>query len=282
MEPSQLRTDYRDRIDRVLIHIRDHLDGDLNLDELSDVACLSRFHWHRIYREMIGETVWQTVHRLRLGRAARELVETATPITDIATRAGYTSGRAFSRAFGESYGLSPLHYRANGGCSNMADTTDNMEGSMYEVRLETRNSARIAGFIHRGSYRDINATFGRLTAELTTNGPVPHHAMAAVYFDDPDVVAEDQLISLAGVVLDDGVAVPNGMEHRDLPGGRYAVLVHRGPYSELHKAYSFLFGTWLKDCGETLRPVPAVEIYLNTPVSALPKDLVTEILLAIE
>lgn len=282
MKHTAAKADYRDRIDRVLVHIRDHLDDDLDLDELADIACLSRFHWHRVYRELIGETVWQTVHRLRLSRASLQLTESDAPISEIAIRAGYSGRQAFARAFGESYGVSPLRYRAQGGHQLHIDPGSEKGGEMYEIRFETRPGLRIAGFVHTGPYRDINVTFGKLTAELSTNGPVAHEAMAAVYLDDPDLVAENQLQSLAGVVLSEGVPVPSAMEHVDLPGGRYAILVHKGPYSELQKAYSYLFGTWLKESGETLRPVPAAEIYLNTPVTAAPKDLVTEILLAIE
>lgn len=282
MKHNAAKTDYRDRIDRVLIHIRDHLDDELDLDELAEIACLSRFHWHRVYRELIGETVWQTVHRLRLSRASLHLIESDAPISEIAVRAGYSGRQAFARAFGESYGASPLQYRAQGGhriCENFKHESG---GNMYEVRIEVRQPVRIAGFVHTGSYREINVTFGKLTAELSTNGPVDHVAMAAVYHDDPDLVADAQLQSLAGVVLSDGVPIPTAMTHVDLPGGRYAILVHKGPYSELQNAYSFLFGSWLKESGETLRPVPAAEIYLNSPVTVAPKDLVTEILLAIE
>jgi len=282
MEHNAAKTDYRDRIDRVLVHIRDHLDDDLDLDELADIACLSRFHWHRVYRELIGETVWQTVHRLRLARASLQLIESDAAISEIAVRAGYSSRQAFARAFGESYGVSPLRYRALGGYQLHSGANAEEVGNMYEIRLEHRDPCRIAGFVHTGPYREINVTFGKLTAELSTIGPVAHKTMAAVYFDDIDLVDDDRLQSLAGVVLREGVPVPDGMEHVVLPGGRYAVLIHKGPYSELQRAYSYLFGTWLKECGETLRPVPVAESYLNTPVMVSPKDLVTEILLAIE
>ena len=69
----QARQTYLDRIERVRAHIRADLDAPLDLDALAEVACMSRFHWHRIYQAMSGETTAQTVRRLRLARAAEDL-----------------------------------------------------------------------------------------------------------------------------------------------------------------------------------------------------------------
>ena len=57
---------YEKRLLRVLDHIHDNPAGDLSLDALADVAALSRFHWHRIFRAMTGETAHQTVKRMRM------------------------------------------------------------------------------------------------------------------------------------------------------------------------------------------------------------------------
>lgn len=65
---------YENRIRRVLTHSHDHPDGDLSLDALADVAAMSRFHWHRLYHGMTGETCAQTVRRVRLHRGACWLV----------------------------------------------------------------------------------------------------------------------------------------------------------------------------------------------------------------
>ncbi|MGE0724457.1 MAG: AraC family transcriptional regulator, partial [Alphaproteobacteria bacterium] len=48
---------YDKRIARVLAYIADHLDDRLDLDTLADVAAFSAFHFHRVYRSILGETV---------------------------------------------------------------------------------------------------------------------------------------------------------------------------------------------------------------------------------
>lgn len=50
------------------MHIQSHLDGDLELATLARVACLAPYHFHRVFRSLVGETTAQYVRRLRLER----------------------------------------------------------------------------------------------------------------------------------------------------------------------------------------------------------------------
>jgi AraC family transcriptional regulator len=70
MNETAKRARYETRLALVLDHIYDHLDEPLDIARLAEIACLSLYHWHRIYQAMYGETVATTVRRLRLHRAA--------------------------------------------------------------------------------------------------------------------------------------------------------------------------------------------------------------------
>jgi AraC family transcriptional regulator len=74
----------------VLVHIQQHLDEPLRLDELAAIACFSSFHFHRIFRGMVGESVKEYIRRLRLERAASQLRVGKEPVTQIALDAGYS------------------------------------------------------------------------------------------------------------------------------------------------------------------------------------------------
>ena len=89
MTKRSTREDYANRIGRALAHIHANLDAPLDTERLAEIACFSPFHWHRIYQGMTGETVGQTVRRVRLHRAATALVESDRPIAAIAREAGY-------------------------------------------------------------------------------------------------------------------------------------------------------------------------------------------------
>jgi len=91
---------HRDRVNRVLDYIGEHLDGELSLARLSEVGCFSPFHFHRIFQAVTGETLNSHVRRVRLERAA--LLMKTSPrkrITDVAIEAGFAGTAEFSRAF---------------------------------------------------------------------------------------------------------------------------------------------------------------------------------------
>ena len=91
------RQSYEERVGRVVAYVFDHLDDELDLNRLAEVACLSPYHWHRVYCAMRGETIATTVKRLRLDRAATYLVQTAMPIDEIARKSGYANLQSFTR-----------------------------------------------------------------------------------------------------------------------------------------------------------------------------------------
>src|SRR5499427_935096 len=103
--------DYQRRILGVLVHIQNHLDSPLPLDELAEVAHFSPFHFHRIFRGMLGESVKEHVRRLRLERAAHRLRFTGQPVTEIAFDAGYETHESFTRAFAAMFGEPPTEFR---------------------------------------------------------------------------------------------------------------------------------------------------------------------------
>ena len=91
---------YTRRINTVISHVRQNLDGDLSLDTLSRVGCFSKFHFHRVFKSITEETVNDMVVRMRLERAANLLrMVPRLSITAAAFEAGFSSPSVFSRAF---------------------------------------------------------------------------------------------------------------------------------------------------------------------------------------
>jgi AraC family transcriptional regulator len=61
---------YKERILRVLVFIQQNLGNELSLDELAKTAHFSAYHFHRIFRGIVGESLKEHIRRLRLERAA--------------------------------------------------------------------------------------------------------------------------------------------------------------------------------------------------------------------
>jgi AraC family transcriptional regulator len=89
----------------------------LTLDEAADgnalagLACMSRYHFQRLFRRVMGETPGAFRRRLLLERAAHALATTSVDVTSIAFDAGYDSLEGFSRAFRRAYSLAPTRFR---------------------------------------------------------------------------------------------------------------------------------------------------------------------------
>src|SRR5262245_15807127 len=164
-ERTTTRSDYAERLERVFMWLADHLDDTLDLTRLADVACLSPYHFHRVYRAMQGETAADTVRRLRLHRAAVDLITGELPVARIARRAGYGSQEAFTRAFKAAYGVPPARYRASFVPSQTANgQEDVMDTTTYEASIRHTSPIRVAALAHQGPYMNIGSTFERLLA----------------------------------------------------------------------------------------------------------------------
>ena len=100
--------EHLDRFFRIiLLMLEDGSDGTV----LADSACLSRFHFQRLFRRLLHETPGALRRRLLLERAAWHLLHTDISVTEIAFDSGYATLEAFSRAFLKAYALSPSRYR---------------------------------------------------------------------------------------------------------------------------------------------------------------------------
>jgi AraC family transcriptional regulator len=268
------------RLERVFRWLADHLDEGVDLATLADVASLSPFHFHRIYHSMQGETVTETVRRLRLHRAAVELITGELPVQRVARRAGYGSQEAFTRAFKAAYGVPPARYRASFvPIPSAGKREDAMETTMtYQATIRDTATIRVAALPHKGDYQKIGTTFERLGALAgAQNLFSPASRSFGIYYDDISVVPRDALRSDACLTAPDGWTPGGELELREIRGGRYAVTLHVGPYAELERVYKWLYGTWLPESGEEPADAPCIEEYLNDARTVPPTELRTEI-----
>lgn len=278
MAKPQTLASYLVRVDRVMDYIYTHLDDDISSDDLADIACLSPYHWHRIWTAMRGETLWDTVKRLKLQRAAARLADSERPIPDIAKHAGYGSMDAFGRAFKEHFGQTPVDYRNGGSHAAFKAATLAEDRGGFPVTVEELPARRCAGIAHRGSYMQIDQAMGKLFVALTTqNLLAAAPAMLAVFFDDPDLVHVDSLRSAALTLVDAAISLNSPLEEIVLAGGLYARLRYKGPYADMKGAYRWLLGTWLPQSGFVPNDAPMFECYLNDPREVPATELLTDI-----
>jgi AraC family transcriptional regulator len=279
------------------------------LTALAKEAALSPFHFHRIFRGMTGETPLEMHRRLRLERSAHHLLGSEIPITTIAFNAGYETHESFTRAFHQAYGTSPLSFRqgATGPRPSCVrprqvelaapsgihfDERLAKEPSFHfiqgestmNVTIENMPELRVATVHHVGPYQRISEAFQRLGSIAGPAGLLqkPEAAMIAIYYDDPETTPADQLQSDAGIAVAEGPRLPDGLEEKRLPHGRYARTTHLGPYTQLGDTWSRFMGEWLPKSGHRVGKGSSYEVYRNNPTNTAPSDLRTDLYLPIE
>lgn len=111
-QKAQLREEYLSRVNHVLDYIEEHVGQPLSLNELALVARFSPFHFHRIFKSLVGESLNHFILRVRLEKAVTQLENNQKKtITEIGLDCGFSGSASFARAFKEWFGLSASQWR---------------------------------------------------------------------------------------------------------------------------------------------------------------------------
>ena len=228
--------DYKLRMLRVLVHIQQNLDQPVSLENLAVIAAFSPYHFHRVFRGMVGESVKEHIRRLRLERAATQLKLTNKSISRIALNAGYESHQAFTRAFKACWGLSPSAFRERKGVRQSAALTqrvsyreDGMPGDFEPVlsggetmQVETKQlpSMRVAFVRHTGPYSECGGAWERLFMGLGKVGLFGADAChLGLCHDDPEVTPVEKIRYDACCTVDEAYQPHGDIGVMEIAGG---------------------------------------------------------------
>lgn len=295
---SELLQPYNERMMEVLLYIQRNLDGDLSPETLAEQACFSVAHFHRIFKGMIGESLKEHVRRLRLERSAYRLCYTEGSVMDIALDAGFESPETFSRAFKKRFLVPPsdfrnssramlapgndgkIHYRPNPSIENFKLDDSPLT---RKVEIRTREEVQVVFIRHVGPYFKVQKAWEKLCGWGYSNGLLgPETEFIGLSYDDPDITPEEKIRYDATFTVTKVVETPPDMGTQIIPGGKYAVTTHYGPFDGLLAAYRELYGKWLPSSGYQLKnAVPTFEKYIKVPPDVPPEEAVTEIWMAI-
>jgi len=281
------KNQYEQRLLGVIDYIYEHIDGELDVNALADVACMSSYHFHRIYREFAGETINVTVRRMRLLKAAAYLVRSDLSQQQIAKQVGYGSVEAFNRAFSRHYRETPNQYRiarATKQVTMLYPKSDKEYKTMYQVEQHTTPALSLIAIDHSGDYMQIGQAFEKLSMMAGKLGLVNDKTRYfGIYYDDPKTVKTDELRSKACITVDlTTLPKEHEFEVMSIPTSNSVSLLFKGDYPELEKPYDWLFGEYLPSSQYQLKDFPPFEEYLNDLREVAPQDLLTRIYCLVE
>lgn len=239
--------DYRERLTPVLRVLEQ--DPDLSIEALASRACLSLYHFHRVFTAVVGEAPGEMCRRLRMQRAAWQLCYTDASVTAIALGAGLGSSQAFAKAFRRHYGCTPGAFRRDKGKNGHLDRKEGhaWQGALpyaeghSSARSNTMNTvemdARTLAYIRvTGPYGEgYDAVCHRLHQWAAPRG-LEGGEWIFIYHDNPEVTPPAQCRTDIGISVPVGTQGSGEVEIQHIPAGRYAqsryLITDRSQYGE--------------------------------------------------
>jgi AraC family transcriptional regulator len=276
--------DYKKRVFRAMNFISQNIERDLSLEEIAQAASFSVFHFHRIFKAAVGETVAGFTRRLRLELAANRLL--SKPLDDITTIAmdcGFSSSQNFAKAFRQHFEMSPTEYRKSkiGNKISKNENAFSLQAMHYSdtvfmnlANKERRNAMNAdvrempeynVAYVRKiGPYtkETCEPAFVELMQWAGPRNYVGPSKILAIYWDNPDVTAPEMCRFDACIIVPDGT-VPSGQIYiQKISGGPYAVCHFEMKPNDIHQAWEDAF-KWLCDTGYETNDKPCYELYHN-------------------
>lgn len=276
--------EYIYRVNRVIDYIDANIGREVSLKELAAVAGFSEYHFHRIFKGVTKETLSKFMQRIRVEKAAAQLIHNPTKtITEIAFANGFNSVQFFARVFKEHFKQSAGEWRKNKG-KNSKIVQANVVGSDYnriipkdavfppDLSVTVRNipDLDVAYLRHIGPYKGDMDLFSKLFTKLfewaDSHGLLGADTkVLALYNDFTEITAEDRLRLTACLTIDPQIEPQEPMGKLKIKGGKYAIARFEIGKDEFEKAWNLMYGEWLPQSGYQPEDQPAFELFHNDP-----------------
>lgn len=278
-----------DRIRCAQHYIEQHLDEPVSLALLAEKSMYAPHHFHHVFRGLVGEGVAEYQRRLKMQRAANALLYSNRQIIDIALQAEYSSQEAFTRAFKRWCGYTPKYYRKCApehefisGETLMSTKHSLLKKHDLTVEVRTIPTIQVACMRYVGDYHGCGKVHEELCTWADKQGLFKNPPeFLGLCYDDPKMTPAEKCRYDACMVIPESFAVVEGADKREITGGRYATVTHKGSYETLYITYAALLGEWLPQSGEELQEAPSIQVYLNNIEETPTDELLTEIRIAL-
>jgi len=281
-----LETDYKIRINKVFLYIDKHLDTDLSLNIISEIAYFSPFHFHRVFKFITGETLNEYVTRRRIEKSAIDLLHKSLTITEISISNGFNSNSSFTRAFKKYYGVSPTEFKKQN--PNKFSKIRQLKSKNGQAYPDYENYICVINNIKHWIKMNANIDIKELPkmdlAYISCIGPQSHGIayqrltqwampkgliyaqtkMITIYHDSYKVTEASKVRASACILLNQSVTTEGEIELKSFNPGKCIVGNFEIGFHEFEKSWTGLF-VWMAENGYKKADRPPFEIYHNNP-----------------
>lgn len=290
---QNLSAEYKSRINKALDYIDTNIEKQFTLEELAGIANFSKFHFHRIFHSIVGETPFQFILRIRLEKAASLIITNPHErLTQIAFQCGFSDASIFSRNFKSFFKASATQFRRNK--SNLSQTESKIgqekdRTSMYfcnesntikwrtnmklnkGVEVRELPKMTVAYIRHIGPYKGDEKLFENLWNRLYTwAGPRgliggPDFKSLTIYHDDPGVTVEEKLRMSVCITVPADTKVDGEIGKMEVEGGKYVMARFVLVGDQFQQAWDWVFGQWFPSSGYQPDDKPSFEMCIKEP-----------------
>lgn len=278
--------EYKRRVCLAMNYISQNLDRELSLEEIAQQASFSMFHFHRIFKAVVGETIAEFTRRVRLEVAANHLRSKPNDsITTIALQYAFSSSQNFSKAFRQHFKVSPSEYRKYK--RKIGNTPSNPENvlslkatyaippspsdlpttnrrSEVKAEIKTLPEYRVAYVRKIGPYGQTTceAAFNELMQWAAPKGLLSTGIVLGVYWDNPEVTPPEKCRVDACITLPPEMKLEGPVATQTIQGGTFAVCHFEMSGNNFEQAWDEAFA-WLVENGYECGDQPCYERYYN-------------------
>lgn len=285
---NKYQKEYMQRINRVLDYIEESLAEEMTIEKISEIACFSPYHFHRIFSAFMNESLKSYIGRKRVETAARILYkEDDVPVSEVATMVGFNSASVFCRNFKNRFGITAESFRQNPEVVfsknrqlhrkksqlNASETEyvciehfNQKGGIMLNKKIEVKEMPvlDLAYIRHTGDFHLIGQAYGKLMQWAGPRGLLnnPDLKTVTVYHDDPNVTEIDKVRQSACITLKDTVKPEGEFGVMKLDGGKHVVGSFEIGPMDFEKAWNEVC-MWMSESGYQPDDKYPYELYHN-------------------
>ena len=254
----------------ILYYIYTHIEINIDIEELSIDLGVSKFHMHRIFKEIFGRNIYESIKSIRLQKASNLLLTNKySTISNIANMCGYSSQSSFTKTFKERFEQTPKQWR-KGGYKDYSNkilqqseiakksTADFSNISPSIVRMPAMKSF----YIRNKSYNsNIKETWQKLQTWVLTNN-VQSYKQIALFHDNPTITPLSECQYIACIVPDENeVITSKRLPSFNIADGVYAKFDLQGKQGDILKFIHWVYHEWLPNSEYETTTKPSYTIY---------------------
>lgn len=254
----------------ILYYIYTHIETNIDLAEISRDLGMSKFHMHRIFKEIFDKNIYENIKSIRMQKASNLLLTNKfSTISEIANLCGYSSQSSFIKAFKERFEMTPKAWR-KGGYKDysyhilqqsqyaMASTANFSEMVPTIVKMPTFESYYIR---NKGYNVNIKQTWQKLQTWILSNN-ITEYKQIALFHDNPTITPLSECQYIACIVLEkDKKIINNRLPKFKISDGVYAKFDLQGKHGDILKFIHWVYHEWLPQSEYETTTKPSYVIY---------------------